>query len=378
MKVHRPLLLLAALFAGFSARADLAAIFTNAAPAAPCRPSIIFIQCHGLARGDLSCYGQTNFFTPNLDRLAAGGVRCASYAGGVDSAATTAMLLGGKNSPANGDEPNLAQRLRNAGYRTGLIGEWSLPGKPWERGFDEFAGFLRDDEARDYFADGLWRYAPDAILDPTNNRLSTYVGREMIYPNTGGQRGKYLPELFISAMNNFIRNNQPDFVNRYRPFFLLVNLPAPRSAAAGADVFPVPTDAPFTGEKWPQPAKDRAALITRLDAGIGRLFEQLGKIGMTNNYVIFFASSSAPEKFTNAKMNFLLPAADFRDPKNYSPAPLPLLAKWPQKIPAGRVGSRALSAADLAPTILEMASAPSATNFTGKSALPDWLGSAKP
>jgi arylsulfatase A len=379
MKMYRPLILFVALLAT-AARADLASLFTNVSHTAvmPRRPSIIFIQCHDLARGDLSCYGQTNFQTPNLDALARAGARCTHYTGGADSAATTAQLLHGRNFPAARAELNLAQWLRNSGYHTGLIGEWSLPGKPWEQGFDEFAGFLQDAEARDYFADGLWRYAPNAIYDTNRNRLTAYVGREMLYDNLDGKKGKYLPELFVSAMNNFIRVNQPDFVNHYRPFFLLVNLPAPRSAVAGQDEFPAPTDAPFTGEAWPPAAKNRAALITRLDAGIGRLCEQLDKIGMTNNCVVFFTSSSAPEKFANTNLNFLLPAADFRDPKNSAPAPLPLLAKWPQKIPAGLVSEKIWTAADFAPTALAIAAAKPATNFTGQSVLPALLGKMEP
>jgi arylsulfatase A-like enzyme len=191
----------------------------------------------------------------------------------------------------------------------------------------------------------------------------------MIYPNTGGRRGKYLPELFISAMNNFIRDNQPDFVNHYRPFFLLVNFPAPRSALVDQDEFPVPTDAPFTGEAWPQAAKNRAALITRLDAGIGRLFEQLDKIGMTNNCAVFFTSSSAPEKFANTNLNFLLPTADFRDPKNSAPAPLPMLAKWPRKITGGQVSSLKWSPTDFPATALDISYSKPETNFGGISVL---------
>jgi len=363
MKVYRPLILLVALQAGF------------AAPAVPLasRPSIIVIQCHDLARGDLSCYGQTNFQTPNLDALARDGIRFTDYAGGTDAPATTALLLGGKNSASVSGQPNLAQLLRQNGYRTGLIGEWSLPGKPWERGFDEFAGFLQDAEGRDYFADGLWRYAPDSILNATNNRMATYVGREMIYANTDGKKGKYLPELFVNAVNNFVRINQPDAANRFRPFFLLVNLPAPRSATVGADDFPVPTDAPFTGEAWSQVAKNRAALITRLDAGIGRLFEQLNKIGMTNDVAVFFTSSSAPEKFRDARLDAFLPPEDFRSTNNPAPR-LPMIAKWAEKIPGGRVSGKKWTAADFAPTALEMASAKPATNFTGQSVLSALVG----
>src|SRR5208337_1083009 len=133
MKFNRTFFLLAALQAVFTAHADLASIFTNVAPAVANarRPSIVFIQCHGLARGDLSCYGQTNFQTPNLDRLAADGIRFTQYTGGTDSADTTAQLLAGKNSAHAPGEPNLAQRLQLNGYHTGLIGEWSGGGRPW-------------------------------------------------------------------------------------------------------------------------------------------------------------------------------------------------------------------------------------------------------
>ena len=56
-------------------------------------------------------------------------------------------------------------------------------------------------------------------------------------------------------MENFIRNNQPGKLNKFRPFFLLVNLSAPRTATPGQDDFPVPSDAPFSDEPWPQAAK---------------------------------------------------------------------------------------------------------------------------
>src|SRR6185437_16446334 len=146
----------------------------------------------------------------------------------------------------------------------------------------------------------------------------------------------------------------PDAANHYRPFFLLVNLPAPRTATTRADNFPVPSDAPFTGEAWPQAAKNRAALITRLDGGIGRLFEQLEKIGMTNNVAIFLSSSAAPEKFANTNMNFMLAPDNFRTTNNTVPPPLPLIIRWPGTIPAGQVNTQVWTTADFAPTALEI------------------------
>ncbi len=377
MKLNRLSFLFVVLTSVAAAHADLASLFTNAAPvrtALPRRPSIIFIQCHDLASGDLSCYGQTNFQTPNLDRLAQAGIRFTHYTGGADSAATTAQLLAGKTSAPAPGEPNLAQRLQTSGYHTGLIGEWGLAGQPWTQGFDEFAGFLDDGAAQDYFPEALWRYAPNSIFDPTNNRMTTYVGKAVLYPNTGGQKGQYLPDLFAKAMVNFVKNNDPDRANHFRPYFLLVNFPAPRTATTGADNFPVPSDAPFTGEPWPPAAKNRAALITRLDAGIGRLIEQLNKSKMSNSVAIFFASSCAPEKFADTNLNFLLPRDDFRDAKKPAPQTLPLLVNWPGRAPAGRVSNLPVSALDVAPTALDIAYAKPVPGLTGISVLPTLLG----
>jgi arylsulfatase A-like enzyme len=375
MKLNRLLPLLAIWVSGLvTAHADLASLFTNAnhhaAGAMPRRTSIIVIQCHDLALGDLSCYGQTNYETPNLDRLARNGIRFTQYTGAAESAWTTAALLHGKTAAAPPGEANLAQLLRLAGYHTGLIGEWSQPGQPWKLGFDEFVGFLEDAEGRNYYADYLWRYAPHSIFKQQGEMPTAFEGKEMIYANTGGQKGKYLPDLFFSAAGNFVRNNEPDFFNHYRPFFLLLNLPAPRPARTGADEFPVPSDAPFSSEPWPQAAKNRAALISRLDTDLGRLLEQIDKLKLTNNLAVFFTSSSAPAKFADPKLNFLLPPQDFRSTNQLATPPLPMIAWWPGKIAPGQVSDKAWSAVDFAPTAVEIGLVNDAPPFAGHSILP--------
>jgi arylsulfatase A-like enzyme len=374
MKFIRLLILTAALLpSGWTVRADLASLFTNVAPAAtavPRRPSIILIQFHGLGTGDLSCYGQTNFQTPNLDRLAAEGVRCLDYRTGAaeNSPATAALLAGKAAAPARG-EINLAQRLKQAGYRTGLLGEWSLGGQPWQQGFDEFAGFLDDAEGRNYYADYLWRFAPKSIMDVTNKTLADFAGKEMLYQNTGGQQGRYLPDVLLEAAANFVRVNQPDRFNYFRPFFLLVNVPAPRPATAGQDDFPVPTDAPFTGENWPPAAKNRAALLARLDNGVGRLLEQFNKSGLTNNVALFVTSLAATEKFADTNLaKWFRPDAAGR---------VPMIVRWPAHVPAGSKNVLPWTAADFAPTALEIALMKPAKEFTGVSVLPALLGQSR-
>ena len=387
MKLNRLFVLLAALLpCAASVRAQnesLASIFSNANAASarpiaiPRRSSIIFIACHGLAQGDLSCYGQTNFTTPNFDRLAAEGTRFTDYrAAGDELPPAQAALMTGSQAPFSSSQDTLAARLQLAGYHTGLIGEWTLEPKPWTQGFDEFAGFLSEQEADNYYSDFVWRCIPKLVRDVTNRTSKAWIGREPIYANAGGQKGDFMPDVFMSAMVNFVRANAPDAANHYRPFFLLVSLPAPHSVTPGKDDYPVPTDAPFSGEHWPPAAKNRAALVTRLDAGVGRLLEQLNKSGLTNNAAFFLAGAVAPEKFADTNLDFLNLKGEMRGGDADDRRRVPMIVRWPGHVPAGRVSRAPWSAPDFAPTAMAIAHAKPAADFTGVSMLPALLGKA--
>jgi uncharacterized sulfatase len=398
-RLCRALFLLAALLE-FSepARAEsLSSIFTNIAPATPPaiprRASIIFIQCDGLGYGDLSCYGQTKFQTPNLDKLAAEGIRFTNYyAGDAASSPARAALMFGKDSghlkqradvdvPLAADGITAAQILKNSGYHTGLIGEWNLgdensSGAPWRRGFEEFAGYLNPADAENYYADYIFRYAPRSILNETNNQMEDFLGREMLYPNTGGQKGQYIPDVLTKAAMNFVVNNQPDKFNRFRPFFLLLNYATPRANSAEAERtgngMQVPTDAPFSDETWPQPEKNRAAMIARLDGDIGKLMEQLQKTGMTNNVAIFFSSVTVPKKSGGVDPGFFHSNISTNDLR------VPMIVHWPGKIPPGQVSGFKWSPRDFLPTAAQIAFANSPTNLDGISMLPILRGEREP
>jgi arylsulfatase A-like enzyme len=380
-----PVLLAALLQFSPAARADLVSIFTNVTPAAttavPRRTSIIFIQCDGLGYGDLSCYGQTKFQTPNLDKLAAEGIRFTDYFTAAASSPSYAALMLGKNPshlhqradvdvPLAANETTVAQILKNSGYHTGLIGEWDLGGEnsggaPWKNGFDEFAGYFDKTNAENFYADYMFRYAPRSILNETNKHMEDYTGREMLYPNTGGKKVQYIPDLFAAAAINFVKDNQPDQFNHFRPFFLLLDYRIPGRKIE------VPTDAPFSEEQWPQAEKNKAALISRIDGYVGQLQEQLQKIGMTNNVVIFFSGASIPKKTAEIDPGFFhsnISANDLR---------VPMIVHWEGKIPAGQVSDHKWSPEDFLPTAVEMGLAQSQTNIDGSSVLPALLGQAK-
>lgn len=336
-------------------RADsLASVFTNVQASVPPAhlPSIIIFRCNGLGYGDLSCYGQTNYLTQNIDQMATQGMRFTGFhPESPDFSTALAALMTGKSAA---DAPNfisLAQRLHDLGYHTGLIGEWTLGSRPQEQGFDEFAGYLDEVTGRNYFADHVWRFGHHMIF--TNGVMKDYFGNEEIYDNTAGKKGKYMPEVFANAVVNFITVNHPEAYKHYQPFFLVVNFPAPRSASASADEFPVPSDAPYSDEPWPQAAKDRASLLTRIDGTVGRLLETFPKLKMTNNFVVFFTSSAPPEKFASRQLDFLKPNGAYGWLDAATPAPM--IAYGPQWVAPGRVSDTNWTGVDLAATALQLA-----------------------
>jgi arylsulfatase A-like enzyme len=381
----------ATVFAGLSGTAaEPALATTNTVPGPPARrPNIILIVADGLGYGDLSCYGQTKFRTPNLDRLAAGGTRFTSYyAGNAASSPSRAALLLGREPghlkqrgdadvPLAADEITVAGVLKSAGYNTGLIGEWNLgndttAGAPWRKGFDEFAGYLDPADAENYYADYIWRYAPRSFLNPTNNQLEDYIGREMLYPNTGDQKGQYIPDLYTKAALNFCTRYQSDRSKNPQPFFLLLTYKIPGS---GSGV--VPTDAPYSDEPWPQPAKNRAAMISRLDGYIGQLLEQVQKPGLSNNTVVFFTSDTGPQKPAGFDLKFFASAGPFRGGRGElyeGGLRVPMIAWWPGKIPSGRVSDLVWAAWDFLPTAADIARASAPTNSDGISVWPALSG----
>ena len=383
-------LLLPALVLEFSASAQ-SFVFSNAAPTAiPRRASIILVVADGLGYGDLSCYGQTNFQTPNLDKLAAEGIRFTGYqAGAAAGSPAHAALMVGKDSshlrqradadiPLAPDEITVAQMLQHSGYATGLIGEWNLgnensSGAPWKKGFEEFAGYLDANDAENFYSDYMFRYTPHSSYDTTSGKWIEWnpaqgpptAGRELIYENTQG-KNKYIPDMFTKAALSFIQINQPDAANHYRPFFLLLNYKIP-----GDGKSQVPTDAPYSEEPWPQPAKNKAAMIARLDGYIGQLEEQLQKLGMTNNVAVFFTSATVPQKTDAVTPGFFHSIASADD------LHVPMIVHWPGRISAGTAIDFKWSAEDFLPTAAEIAFTKPPDGITGTSVMPALSGQTK-
>ena len=362
-------------------------------PPAPRRPSIIFILADDLGYGDLSCYGQKKFATPNLDRMAAAGIRFTSFYAGstVCSPSRAALMLGQHTGHLNlrgnvshatllPDEISVAEMLKAAGYHTGLIGKWGLaeeglPGVPQKKGFDEFVGYLSNTEAHDYYPEYLWRYSPAQPGRPE------FDGKIQIAENTGGRKGKYIPDLCTQAALNFIKINKPDQFNGYRPFFLCLNYTIPHAnneeGRRTSNGMQVPTDAPYSSEPWPQVEKNKAAMIARMDADIGKVLAKLKELKIDDDTVVLFSSDNGPHAESGVDPKFFQSAGPFRGHKRdltEGGIRVPLIVRWPARIKGGQV-SDALSAFwDFFPTAADLAQSKPPLGLDGISLLPLLIG----
>ncbi|HEX4263432.1 MAG TPA: sulfatase-like hydrolase/transferase [Verrucomicrobiae bacterium] len=363
--------------AASQAQTNVNPIVVTNLPAAPRRPSIVLILADNIGYGDLSCYGQAKIKTPNLDKLASEGIRFTSYyAGSPQDEASRASLLTGLepshvgasfSHPLPMDALTIATLLNEIGYHTGLIGEWNLgdtaPVEPNTKGFQEFAGFLSQAHARDYFTGNIYRQ------DTTtgSNRLETLMG------NWGGTHGVYVPDLLGDASANFLRLNAPDRFNRHRALFLCLAYPIPHNGT-------LPKDSPYSSESWPQPAKDRAGMIARMDDSIGRVLSELANQKADANTVVIFTSIGGPQPEGGMDPKFFDSAGPLRGQAGSlyeGGIRVPMIIRWPAGIKPGQVSDIPWAAWDLLPTALDIALMKPPEKTDGISMVPVLTGKGK-
>lgn len=346
------------------------------------KPNIIFILADDLGYGDLGCYGQKKIQTPNLDRLAAEGMRFTQcYAGTTVCAPSRASLMTGLHTghtrirgnaavPLGTDETTVAEVLKQAGYQTGVIGKWGLGlaktgATPSQRGFDEFLGYLSQTHAHDYYPTQLWRSSNsglDVIPDTNIARIK----------NLNNAKGEYSHDLFTQAATNYIRGS------KYQPFFLFLSYTIPHAHNELKDQgMQVPSDAPYSREDWPQPEKNKAAMITRLDRDVGSIVAQLKALKIESNTVLFFSSDNGPHQEGGIKPGFFSSSGPLRGIKRdlyEGGIRVPMIARWPGRIKPGTVSDQVWAFWDFLPTAADIAGVKPPAGVDGISILPTLLG----
>ncbi|MGI8746087.1 MAG: arylsulfatase [Bryobacteraceae bacterium] len=359
-------------FLGTSAAAVLGA--QNSAP----HPNILLILADDLGYGDLGCYGQQRIATPNIDRLAAEGVRFTqAYAGSTVCAPSRCCLMTGKHTghatvrgnmrPEAGlssGETTLPEVLKQAGYETALFGKWGLGGPatgstPNQRGFDKFFGYLDQLHAHNYYPEHLWENQNEFFL--TNNWFD--------------QRKQYAPDLFRDRAVQYLDGRHT------RPFFLCLTTTIPHAddelGALRGNGMEVPSDAPYTGRDWPQVEKQFAAMVTRLDQHAGDILAALKRSGAEENTVVLFSSDNGPHKEGGHDPNFFASGGPLRGIKRdlyEGGIRIPLIARWPGRIKPSTISRHAIAFWDFLPTAADLAGTKPPGGLDGISMLPALLG----
>src|SRR5438094_5010750 len=231
--------------------------------------------------------------------------------------------------------------------------------------------YLDQTHAHDYYTDYLWRYDPASGSD----------ARLPLAQNQGGKKRLYIPDLLTEAAVNFVRHNKPDQFNQYRPFFLYLSYIIPHAnneeGRRSGNGMQVPTDAPYSSEPWPQPEKNKAAMITRLDADVGKLMAKLQELKIDDDTVVFFSSDNGPHKEGGVDPEFFQSSGPLRGIKRdmyEGGIRVPMIARWPGKIKAGAVSDQVWAFWDFLPTAAEIAAVKPPAGLDGLSMLPTLLG----
>lgn len=374
---------------------------TTAAGAAeaPSRPNIILIVADDLGYGELGCYGQTYIHTPQLDRMAAEGMRFLQfYCGSPVCAPSRCVLLTGKhaghaavrdNRPAAGrvhdpehdqfsgqtplpaEEVTLAEVLRGAGYATAAVGKWGLgyegsTGDPLAQGFDLFYGYLCQVHANNHYPRFLWRNGQRELL--TGNH----------HESTGET---YAQDRFSVEAEAFIQ------AHREQPFFLYLPVIIPHlsiqvpqeSLKEYAGQLPEEDYQHTAYIRHPSPRAGYAAMVSHLDRAVGRLLDLLAELGLEHKTLVLFTSDNGPTfgRLGGADSDFFRSSGPFSGRKgslNEGGIRVPLLARWKGHIPAGTTCELPAAFYDLLPTLAELAGASPPVDTDGLSLVPTLLG----
>ena len=369
------------------ALAAVAVLSVNAAATEPThRPNILFIVADDLGYGEPGCYGGKEIPTPNIDRLAAEGVRFTQgYVSASFCAPSRAALMTGRYQTRFGFEKNatgalnadprtglpltqrtLADHLRGAGYATGLVGKWHLGGTPpfhpLRRGFDEFFGFLHEGH---YYVPPPWTGVTTwlrrtALPDGGKGRWSSPDGRIVWSTHFGSAEPDY------DADNPLLRGSQPvtepahrtdaftreagDFIARHRtqPFFLYLAYNAVHSPLQAADRYV---------EKFRHiPDVQRrifAAQLSHLDDSVGLVLERLRESGLERDALVLFLSDNGGNTLELTSSN--APLRGGKGTLFEGGIRVPFIVRWPGHLPTGRVVDTPVISMDVTSTALAAA-----------------------
>ena len=338
-------------------------------------PNIVFILADDLGYGDLSCYGQEKFQTPNIDALAREGMRFTQcYSGTTVSAPSRSCLLTGLHSghtPIRGNrevEPEGQMSLpagietifsvfKHAGYVTGAFGKWGLGapgavGEPNRQGVDEFFGYNCQLLAHNYYADHLWENDKRVDLKENDNGAYGTYTQDLIQEKGLAFIDKYKDERFFLFLPYVLPHAElivpeDSIIQKFRGQY-------PETPYRGCDSGPMFRRGGYCSQ--PEPRATFAAMIYRLDIYVGQVVSKLKELGLYDNTIIIFASDNGPHMEGGADPDFFNSNGIYRGYKRdvyEGGIRVPFIAVWPGVIRNGETDFMC-SFWDMLPTFAEL------------------------
>jgi len=360
--------------------ASLIASGPTAAAQASDRPNFVWIMFDDLGCADPGCYGGQVIPTPNIDRLAGEGTRFTSaYCGNPQCAPSRNSLMTGQHTgrtklrsnfadkngiigQENGlrgfiDETDttVAEVLHRAGYATCLSGKWGIaepdtPGVPTKKGFDRFLGVLNQRHADRHFP--LWIWKNEEKLQLPANR--------------GGQLKDYAAKRYTNHAVEFIKKHRGD------PFFLYLAFCIPH------DDYRLPDFGPFQDKPWTAKQKAYAKMVSDGDRFIGRIVDTLQQAGVEENTLLLVCSDNGAALKDDTLFQSTGPYSGGKFSLHEGGLRVPMIVRWPGKVPAGEVSDAAWHFSDFLPTAAALAGAEVPDAVTGRNVLPTLLGQPQP
>jgi len=350
--------------------------FGRVSRAQAAKPNIVFIMADDLGYADVSCYGQRDYATPNVDRLAIEGLKFTQgYSNSASCSPTRTGLITGRyqmrlpvglEEPINDttpkgtglppSHPTLPSLLKKSGYGTTLVGKWHLgflpDYSPLKSGYDQFFGIFGG--GADYFNHGGKSSAPLFEQEVPVNRV--------------GYMTNLLGERAVQTIEGYARSKEP--------FLLSLHFTAPHWPWEGPD-----DEAESKRIKGRLMHRDGGtqktyiAMMQSLDSNIGRVLQALDVHGLSANTIVIFTSDNGGERFSK-----IWPFTGMKGELLEGGLRIPAIVRWPGRVAAGSVSEQVMISMDWMPTLLAVAGARPDPAYPpdGENLLPTLTGRASP
>lgn len=328
------------------------------APTSEAKPNFVLIFCDDLGWADIGAYGAVGYETPHLDRMAAEGVRFTDFyvSQAVCSASRAALMtgcynvrvgIGGALGPKsnigiNPDEETIAEVLKSAGYATACYGKWHLGHHrkflPMQHGFDDYFGLP--------YSNDMWPYHPGVAHLPMEERVKRWPhlplidGNEIVNPKVTPEDQTQLTTWYTEHAVEFIEEHADE------PFFVYLPHSMPHVPLYVSDKFKGKTKRGLFGD-----------VISEIDWSVGQILETLKRLELDDNTLVVFTSDNGPWLSYGDHAGSAGPHREGKGTMWDGGCREPFLARWPGRIPAGKVQHELAATIDILPTFAKLAGA---------------------